>query len=103
MGFALGGLVRRAIVALSLGIGAWIALDVGRGVAEWFRHESALLSTYLPSPLGNRSYVDYYVKAVQAAGDAVFDYTDSMVRVPLAWAAIGAAIGCVMLMRREVR
>jgi hypothetical protein len=71
-------------------------------VARGFGLEGFLPSAYLPSPLGDTSFLAYYADVAQGVSNAHFDFAASAVAAPVAWAALALASAVYLLARRSV-
>ena len=63
--------------------------------------EGWLPSAYLPSPLGDTSFVNYFHFAAQGVSNVAFEYTGGETIVPLAWTA-AAVVAAVLIFRRRL-
>ncbi|HZO09970.1 MAG TPA: ATP-binding cassette domain-containing protein [Myxococcota bacterium] len=102
LGLFAGALARGAAAALALGLGLYALLDLTRTVARGFGLEGFLPSAYLPSPLGDTSFLAYYADVAQGVSNAHFDFAASAVAAPVAWAALALASAVYLLARRSV-
>jgi len=108
LGFLLGSCTRGAASALGLAIGAQLGLDLARVVARGFGAEGWLLPAYLPSPLGDASYLHYFADRAQGISNSVFDFGSSWAGVPqdfafpLCWFVACIALSAILLDRRSV-
>jgi len=102
LGLGASALPRTGASALALGLAAAVALDLGRGVLRGFDLEWLVPSTYLPSPLGDRSFMQYYVDVAQGVSNALFELADTSVLVPAVWIAFGLVLATVVLRKRFV-
>lgn len=101
-GLACGTAVRRPVWALSVSLFGLLLLDLGRGVARRFDAEAWLPTSYLPSPLGNGSPIDYFVEVSIGSADAWFAHEETLLVAPLAWVLSGVALGVLLLSRLRV-
>ncbi len=102
IGFLCGTLVRSAAGALALCMGSVLALDLARAFARPWGIEAWLPSAYLPSPLGDTSYVKYFADFAQGVSNASFEYASSAELVPLAWIVTSFGLAAWILNRRQV-
>lgn len=109
LGFFAGSLARAAASALGLAVGLAFVLDLVRGVVRGLGSEGALLSAYLPTPLGDTSFLQFFSDRAQGISNSVFQHGDLLagflpqdVAVPLLWACAAASLSAVLLVRRAV-
>ena len=108
LGFLLGSCTRGAASALGLAVGALLGLDLARVVARGFDAERWLLTAYLPSPLGDASYLHYFADRAEGISNSVFDLGSSWAGVPqdfaypLCWFVACIALSAILLARRAV-
>jgi ABC-2 type transport system ATP-binding protein len=114
IGFFAGNLVHRGASALALALGAGVALDFGRGFVINSFVEPWIPTTYVPSPLGRTSYVDYYLELSQGVSNVkyIFGYTGDWsllsrltatdIAGPLLWIAATFVASAWVLKRRYV-
>jgi ABC-2 type transport system ATP-binding protein len=102
LGLLAGAIARSGAGALALGLGVFAALDLARTVARGFGFEGALPSAYLPSPLGDTSFLAFYADVAQGVSNAQFAYASTAVATPAAWAALAFALAVAILSRRSV-
>ena len=102
IGLFAGALARAAAGALALGLGLFALIDLARTVARGFGLEGALPSAYLPSPLGDTSFLAYYADVAQGVSNAQFDFASSAVAAPAAWALLAFLLAVLLLTRRSV-
>jgi hypothetical protein len=102
LGLLAGALARGAAGALALGLGLFASLDLLRTVARGFDFEGALPSAYLPSPLGDTSFLAFYADVAQGVSNANFAYASTALAAPAAWAALAFAAAVLLLSRRSV-
>jgi ABC-type transport system involved in multi-copper enzyme maturation permease subunit len=108
LGFACGAFARGASSALGLAVGAALALDLARSVARDLGFEGALLSAYLPSPLGDSSFLRAFADRARGVSNSVYELGGSIAGlpqdlvVPLAWALACFAVAAILLARRSV-
>ena len=108
LGFLLGSCTRGAASALGLAVGALLGLDLARVVARGFDAEGWLLAAYLPSPLGDASYLHYFADRAEGISNSVFDLGSSWAGVPqdfaypLCWFVACIALSAILLARRAV-
>lgn len=102
VGFLAGAVSRSAAGALGLALGAMLTLDLARSVARGLGLEGWLPSAYLPSPLGDTSYLNLYADLAQGISNSTFDYADTALIVPIAWCLSTFLISLLVLARRAV-
>jgi ABC-2 type transport system ATP-binding protein len=108
LGFLAGACTRGGASALGLAVGALFGLDLVRVAARGFGLEGWLLSAYLPTPLGDTSYLGYFADRAQGISNSIFAFGSSWAGVPrdfaypLAWAIACVALSAVLLARRTV-
>jgi len=102
IGFLAGAVARSGAGALALSLSALVALDLARTVARSLGAEAWLHSAYLPSPLGDTSFLNYYVDSSQGVSNSSFVYADTSVVVPLLWCALSFGAAALLLSRRPV-
>ncbi len=108
VGFLAGCCTRSATGGLGLAIGALLALDLARAAARGFGLEGWLLPAYLPTPLGDTSYLRHFADRAQGISNSVFDLGASWAGIPrdfafpLAWAVLSIGLSAVLLARRAV-
>jgi ABC-2 type transport system ATP-binding protein len=93
--------VRRGAAGLSLALGLGVLVDLLRAVARSYDLEGWLPSAYLPSPLGDTSFVNYFHFAAQGVSNVAFDHGGGEVLVPLAW-TVAAVVCAVLIFRRRL-
>ncbi|MHC4165014.1 MAG: hypothetical protein ACYSUM_23105, partial [Planctomycetota bacterium] len=94
--------VRRGATGLSLALGLGVLIDLLRAVARSYDLEGWLPSAYLPSPLGDTSFVNYFHFAAQGVSNVAFDYGGGEWLVPAAWTVAAVALAVVIFRRRLV-
>jgi ABC-2 type transport system ATP-binding protein len=108
IGFLAGTFLRGAAGALGLAIGALLGLDLARGVARGFGAEGYLLSAYVPTPLGDTSYVHYFADRAQGISNSTFEWSGSFAGVPqdvacpLVWIVACVGLSAILLARRSI-
>jgi len=102
LGLFAGALTRGAAGALALGLGMFGFLDLVRVLARGFGLEGWLPSAYLPSPLGDTSFLAYYGDVAQGVSNAHFAYASTDLAAPLLWAALTLAFALLCISRRSV-
>ncbi|MFN0008195.1 MAG: ABC transporter permease subunit, partial [Planctomycetota bacterium] len=102
LGLLAGALTRGAAGALALGLGLFASLDLARAVARGLGFEGGLPSAYLPSPLGDTSFLAFYADVAQGVSNANFAYASTAIAAPAAWAALAFAFAVFLLTRRSV-
>jgi ABC-2 type transport system ATP-binding protein len=101
LGFAIGSLLRTGATALGVTIGAVLALDLSRGLlpVAW---QGWTLSSYLPTPLGDRSEVHAVRLLAEGATNAVFQFAHLRYLAPPLWLLLCALAGLVCLKLRRI-
>jgi len=102
LGFLAGALARSGAGALALGFALLIGLDLVRAVARPLGWELYLPTAHLSTPLGDTSYLAYYVLASTGVSNVEHDYAAASVWVPLAWGIGSLAIAILCLSRRTI-
>ncbi len=102
LGFLFGSVTRGAASALGLCLGGLLALDLSRTIARSFEVEKWLPTAYLPTPLGDTSFLRVYADLAQGASNAVFDYAGTEIWVPLGWILAPIVLSVAVLWRRSV-
>jgi ABC-2 type transport system ATP-binding protein len=108
LGFLAGSCTRGAANALGLAFGVLLGLDLARVVARDFGAEGWLLSAYLPTPLGDTSYLHYFADRAQGISNSAFAFGASWSGVPqdlacpVLWAVVCVALSVILLARRAV-
>jgi hypothetical protein len=102
LGLGASALTRTGASALAVALGAAIGLDLSRGVLRGLELEWSVPSTYLPSPLGDRSFMQYYVDVAQGVSNALYELESTSVLVPMAWIVLGVVLASFVLGRRFV-
>ncbi len=102
LGFLAGGLVRGGAGALALALGALVSLDLARAFARGPGLEGWLPSAYLPSPLGDTSFLGYFADAAEGVSNASFAFADTALLVPGLWLLAAFALASIGLLRRAV-
>jgi len=107
-GFLAGSLTRGGSSALGLALGALLGLDLARVVARDLGAEGWLLTAYVPSPLGDTSYLHYFADRAQGISNAVFELGSSWAGIPqdflqpVLWGVVCLALSAILLARRAV-
>jgi hypothetical protein len=102
LGFLAGSVVRGGASALALALGLGVALDLARAVARPAGVEAWLPSAHVPSPLGDSSFLDYYLLVSQGVSNASFSHDAARLLAPALWAAASFAAASWILCRRAV-
>jgi ABC-2 type transport system ATP-binding protein len=102
LGFLAGALATSGAGALALALGAVLGLDLFRAFARSLGAEAALPSAYLPSPLGDTSFIHYYLDRAMGVSNAAFDFAGTGAWVPAIWAILAVVLASVTLTRRTV-
>jgi ABC-type transport system involved in multi-copper enzyme maturation permease subunit len=107
-GFLAGSCTRGGSSALGLALGALLGLDLARVVARDLGAEGWLLPAYIPTPLGDTSYLHYFADRAQGISNAVFELGSSWAGVPqdflqpVLWGVACLALSAILLARRAV-
>jgi hypothetical protein len=102
LGFLAGAVTRGAAAALALALGLVVFLDLGRAVARGLGAEGYLPTAYLPSPLGDTSYLRFYADAAQGISNTSFEFQWGAPWVPLAWLGASFLLATGLLARRTI-
>ena len=102
VGFLAGAVARTAAGALALALGSVLLLDLSRAFARGYGVEGWLPSAYLPSPLGDTSFLKFYADVTQGVSNTAFAYADTALVVPLTWSLLAFALSGLILSRRPV-
>lgn len=80
-----------------------------RGALRGLGLEGGLLSAYLPSPLGDTSFLHFLADRAQGISNSTFEHGALLagflpqdVAVPVLWALTCAALSVVLLVRRPI-
>jgi ABC-2 type transport system ATP-binding protein len=102
IGFCAGAVARAPAGALALALGSIAALDIGRAVAREFDLEALSPAAYMPSPLGDTSFLSHYADLAQGVSNSIFAYADTAQTVPLSWCAVTFSLALSIFMRRTI-
>ncbi|MCC6409546.1 MAG: ATP-binding cassette domain-containing protein [Planctomycetes bacterium] len=102
LGLLAGSLLRGAAPALALAFGGYVFLDLARAFARAWDVEAWLPSAYLPSPLGDTSFVRTFGDLSQGVSNASFEYAQSAWSVPSLWILACFLLTTWRLSRRQV-
>jgi ABC-2 type transport system ATP-binding protein len=102
IGFLAGAIVTNAAAALAIALGSLMFLDLARTVARGLGLEGVLPTAYLPSPLGDTSFLKLYADLAQGISNSTFDFADTALTVPLAWCLASFALAWLVLGRRSL-
>ncbi|MEM7202408.1 MAG: ATP-binding cassette domain-containing protein [Planctomycetota bacterium] len=102
LGLLVGTLVRRAVWALATALGAVAAVDLARAVARPLDAEPWLLAAHQPSPLGDTSYLAFYVDLAIGNAEAFYEFGNMVWAVPATWCAAALSIAALRLARMRV-
>jgi ABC-type multidrug transport system ATPase subunit len=109
LGLFAGTFARAAAAALGLAFGSAFALDLVRGVLRGAGVEGSLLSAYLPSPLGDTSFLHFLADRAQGISNSTFEhgavvagFLPQDVGVPLLWALACFSFSVALLARRPI-
>jgi ABC-2 type transport system ATP-binding protein len=94
--------VRRGATGLSVALGLGVLIDLLRAVARSYDLEGWLPSAYLPSPLGDTSFVNYFHFAAQGVSNVAFDHGSGEWLLPAAWTVAAVALAVLIFRRRFV-
>jgi hypothetical protein len=100
IGFAAGTSTRSGAGALALALGLELGLDLARAPARGLGFEHLLHTSYLPSPLGDSSYLELYRDLSQGVSNTDFAFAGTALSVPGAW-CLGAFLASVLLLSRR--
>ena len=102
IGFLAGALARHGASAIAAAWGALVALDLARAPAREWGFEAWLPTSYLSTPLGDRSFLKYFHNAAQGSLDARFAFETSQWIVPTLW-CLACFVGAFLIwLRRPV-
>ncbi|MBI5434131.1 MAG: ATP-binding cassette domain-containing protein [Planctomycetes bacterium] len=102
LGLLAGSLLRGAAPALALAFGGYVFLDLARAFARAWDVEAWLPSAYLPSPLGDTSFVRTFGDLSQGVSNASFEYAQGAWSVPSLWIVACFLLTTWRLSRRQV-
>jgi hypothetical protein len=102
IGFAAGAVARSGAGALALALGLELSLDLARAAARGSRVEALLHTTYLPSPLGDSSFLKLYRDLSQGVSNTAFEFAQTALVAPLAWCLLAFLAAVWWLSRRDV-
>ncbi len=102
IGLWAGSGVRRGATGLAVALGLGVVVDLLRAVARSYDLEGWLPSAYLPSPLGDTSFVNYFHFAAQGVSNVAFDHGWGEWLVPAAWTAATVVLAVLIFRRRLV-
>ncbi len=102
LGFLAGSLSSGAAGALALSLGMLLFLDLARSIARGLSLEAFLPTAYLPSPLGDTSFLKLYADLAQGVSNSTFAFADTALSVPLSWCLASFLLACLFLARRAV-
>jgi ABC-type multidrug transport system ATPase subunit len=102
IGFLAGTLVTNAAAALALALGSLLFLDLARSIARGLGQEGLLPTAYLPSPLGDTSFLKLYADLAQGISNSTFEHASTALTVPLAWSLVCFLLACLVLARRSL-
>jgi ABC-2 type transport system ATP-binding protein len=118
IGFLAGAFARTAAGALGLAFAALFVLDLGRGIARGFGVEPWLHSAYLPSPLGDTSFLHYFSDLAQGISNTSFEYGAPLfaqlgdgplahamsydIVVPALWIVATFSVAAILLAKRSI-
>jgi ABC-2 type transport system ATP-binding protein len=102
LGYLAGALTRRSASALALAVGGVVFIDLARVLGRELGFERGLLSAYLPSPLGDTSWVAHMLDLIRSPNEPPGGYLDTAVWVPLAWLVACVVISTFLMKRRPV-
>jgi ABC-type transport system involved in multi-copper enzyme maturation permease subunit len=108
LGVACGALARGPASALGLALGVVLGLDLARAAARGLGAEEWLLTAYLPTPLGDTSYLHHFADRAQGISNSLFELDRAFAGIPqdlalpLLWAALAFALASNLFSRRDV-
>lgn len=102
IGFLAGAIARSGAAALGLALGAGAALDVGRALMREFARGGYLPSDHVSSPLSDTSYLQFFVSTAQGVSNALCEYSDTSLWVPLLWTGLSFVLAARILQQRAV-
>lgn len=102
IGFLAGAVARNGTVALGLGLGSVVFLDLARVVAREYDVEGWLPTAHLPSPLGDVSFIRYYHDVVQGFSNVEWRYAEQSIWAPVLWIVAAFAVSVICLKRRAI-
>ena len=102
IGFLAGAFARTGAGARALARGALLGLDLLRTAARGAGQEAFLHTAYLPSPLGDTSFLKFYLDVAQGVSNTTFDFAGTAVSVPLAWLIAALVAAALLLGRRPI-
>lgn len=102
VGYLAGAIASTGASALALALGAWLGLDLARVFARGTGFEAWLPGAYVPSPLSDTSVFAYLIDLSRGVSSARFEFADTALVVPLAWALLSLAVARAILVRRDV-
>lgn len=102
IGFLAGALARNGTVALGLGLGSVVFLELARVVAREYGIEGWLPTAHWASPLSDVSFVRYYDQVVQGISNVEWRYADQSILAPLLWIVVPFAVSVFCLKRRAI-
>ena len=103
LGYCAGVVVRHSTAALATALGLVLVLDLGRAPAKALKFQEWLPSTYLPSPLGDRSsFIQYYTDVTQGISNAYFPHAKTELLTPSLWACAALLLAAAVFSRRSV-
>ena len=76
--------------------------DLARTLLRPGMLEGAVPSAYLPSLLGDRSFVQYFLDLSQGVSNASFAFGGAFAVVPAAWTLLGFALAALLVARKPV-
>ncbi len=102
IGLLAGSVVKRGASGLALALCVGVGLELSGTIARSYDAEGLIPSTYVPSPLRDTSFLDYYLDVSQGVSNVYFAWESTMVVVPLAWIAASFALAMAIFGRRYV-
>ena len=100
LGMLAGTVVRRGATGLALALGLGVLLDMSRAGAAVI--ETVSPAAYIPSPLKDTSFLDYYYWASQGVSNVTFRFESTEILVPCVWLVGCFVLACLIFRRRFV-
>jgi ABC-type transport system involved in multi-copper enzyme maturation permease subunit len=101
LGFLASACSSSAASALAVALGAFALLDLARAPARAAGLEAWLPTTYLPSPLGDRSLLAGFADLAEGVSNPATGYLATAELVPLAWCVVALVLSLVIWVRRS--
>ena len=71
-------------------------------ILEEFEYEAWLPTAYLPSPLGDTSYLRFFADVAEGVSNTAFEFADAATWVPPLWCLATFGLAALVLSRRSV-